>query len=195
MGRKPKDVEVPSLEAIEAELGRVDYRSRYRSALWGTFFTLVVVAAAAILIATLWLPFLRIYSASMSPTLQDKDIVCCVKTADFEAGDMLAFYYNNKILVKRVIGLPGDQIRITEDGTVYVNDVPLDEPYVAEKALGECDLVMPFEVPAGKLFVIGDQRTSSIDSRHTVIGCIAQEQIVGKLWLRVWPLERIALLD
>ncbi len=195
MGRKQKSIDIPELDVIEAELLRVKYKDRYRSALKGTIYTLVVVAAIAILVATLWLPFLRIYGTSMAPTLQDGEIICCVKTSDFDAGDIVAFYYNNKLLVKRVIGQPADWINIDEEGNVYVNEVLLDEPYLADKALGDGDLELPYQVPDGKLFVLGDHRSTSIDSRHSTVGCIAQEQIVGKIFVRIWPLDRITVFQ
>lgn len=195
MGRKQKNIDIPELDVIEAELLRVKYKDRYRSALKGTIYTLVVVAAIAILVATLWLPFLRIYGTSMAPTLQDGEIICCVKTSDFDAGDIVAFYYNNKLLVKRVIGQPADWINIDEEGNVYVNEVLLDEPYLADKALGDGDLELPYQVPDGKLFVLGDHRSTSVDSRHSTVGCIAQEQIVGKIFVRIWPLDRIAVFQ
>ncbi len=193
--RRNRNVQIPSMEAIEKELRRVKYKTRFRSSLRGTVYTLVVVAAIAILVATLWLPFLRIYGTSMAPTLQDGQIICCVKTADFEIGDIVAFYYNNKILVKRVIALSGDWIRIDEDGTVYVNDQRLEEPYLSEKSLGDGDIEMPYQVPAGKLFVMGDHRATSVDSRHSAVGCISQEQIVGRSLARLWPLDQILIFD
>ncbi len=195
MKHKTKTPEIPELNVIEAELQRLRYKDRYRSALRGTIYTLIVVAAIAILVATLWLPFLRIYGTSMTPTLQDGEIICCIKTSDFEAGDVVAFYYNNKLLVKRVIGQPGDWINIDEVGNVYVNDVMLDEPYLEEKAFGECDLELPYQVPDGKMFVMGDHRSTSVDSRHSTVGCVAQEQIVGKILIRVWPVGRITIFD
>lgn len=147
----------------------------------------------AILVATLWLPFLRIYGTSMTPTLHDGEIICCLKTSRFETGDIVAFYYNNKLLVKRVIGQPGDWVNMDEGGNVYVNDVLLEEPYLTEKVLGDGDVELPYQVPDGKLFVLGDHRAISVDSRHSAVGCIAQEQIVGKIALRIWPLDRIAV--
>lgn len=191
MRKRNRTVEVPTLEQIETELNRMKYKSRYRSVLRSTVYTLIVVAAVAILVATLWLPFLRIYGTSMTPTLQDGEIICCVKTSNFETGDIIAFYYNNKILVKRVIGQPGDWIDIKEDGTVYINQVELDEPYLVEKAFGECDLELPYQVPEGRVFVLGDHRSTSADSRSSAVGCVAQEQIVGKILVRLWPLNRI----
>ncbi len=191
MSKKHREVVVPEMNEIEAELKRVRYKSRYHTALRSTVCTLVVVAAIAVLGATLWLPFLRIYGASMAPTLQDGEIVCCVKTSKFDTGDILAFYYNNKILVKRVIAKSGDWIDIDEDGTVYVNQKRLDEPYLADKALGECDIDLPYQIPDGRVFVMGDHRTTSIDSRSSVVGCVAQEQVVGKIFLRLWPVDRV----
>jgi len=195
MRKRNRTVEVPTLEQIETELNRMKYKSRYRSVLRSTVYTLIVVAAVAILVATLWLPFLRIYGTSMTPTLQDGEIICCVKTSNFEPGDIIAFYYNNKILVKRVIGQPGDWIDIKEDGTVYINQVELDEPYLTEKAFGECDLELPYQVPEGRIFVLGDHRSTSADSRSSAVGCVAQEQIVGKIFVRLWPLNRLGVVE
>lgn len=186
-----KKQEMPSAQQLEVELKRVKYKRRYRAVLRSTVYTLITVAAVAILVATLWLPVLQIYGSSMSPTLQDGEIIFSVKTSKFAPGDVVAFYYNNKILVKRVICRPGDWIDIKEDGTVYVNDVLLDEPYLAEKALGDCNIELPFQVPDGRYFVMGDHRSTSVDSRNTAVGCVSQEQIVGKIEIRVWPLDRI----
>ena len=143
----------------------------------------------------MWLPFLRLYGTSMTPTLQDGEIICCIKSSDFSSGDIVAFYYNNKLLVKRVIGQSGDWINIDEAGNVYVNDVLLEEPYLEEKALGETDLSYPYQIPDGRIFVMGDHRATSVDSRHSAVGCVAQEQIVGKILIRIWPLDRIAIFD
>ena len=161
------------------------------SVLRSTIYTLITVAAIAVLVATLWLPVLQIYGSSMTPTLQDGEIIFSVKTADLEPGDIVAFYYNNKILVKRVICGPGDWVNIDEDGTVYVNEVRLKEPYLAEKALGDCNIELPYQVPDGKIFVMGTTAPTSVDSRNTAVGCVAQEQIVGKIIFRIWPLNRL----
>lgn len=183
--------EKPSIEQLEAELKRERYKKRYRKVLRSTVYTLVTVAAVAVLIATLWLPVLQIYGSSMTPTLQDGEILFSVKTENLETGDIVAFYYNNKILVKRVIAQPGDWVNLDESGTVYVNSVPLEEPYLTEKAVGECDIKLPYQVPDGRIFVMGDHRSTSIDSRSTAVGCVEAEQIVGKIIFRIWPLERI----
>ena len=180
---------MPSSEQIAAELERERYKHRYRSVLKSTIYTLITVAAIAVLVATLWLPVLQIYGSSMTPTLQDGEILVSTKTSDFEDGDIVAFYYNNKILVKRVICGAGDWFNITEDGTVSVNDQVLDEPYITEKSLGTCDIELPYQVPDGTHFLMGDQRDTSVDSRHSSVGCITNEQIVGKIVYRVWPFE------
>lgn len=192
---KEKNWGMPSTQQLEAELKRTKYRSRYRSVFSSTVYTLVTVAASAILVATLWLPVLQIYGSSMTPTLQDGEIIFSVKTSEFALGDITAFYYNNKILVKRVICGPGDWIDIDEDGTVYINEVRLEEPYLTEKALGDCNIDLPFQVPDGKVFVMGDHRSTSVDSRNTAVGCVAQEQIVGKIIFRIWPLSRMGYVD
>ncbi len=187
----------PSTEEIRSELDRVIYRSRFRSILSNTIFTLVVVASVAVLVATLWMPVLRIYGVSMDPSLQDKDIVVSVKESTFEPGDIVAFYYNNKILVKRAVAEAGDWVDIDENGVVYVNSVRLDEPYIAEgeKAFGDCNIELPYQVPESRIFVLGDNRDVSIDSRNTAVGCVAEEQLVGKLVFKVWPLEHFGPLS
>ncbi len=188
---KKKILERPSVKVIEKELKRVRYKSRYRTVLKSTLYTLITVAAIAVLVATLWLPVLQIYGSSMTPTLKDGQIIVSVKTAQFEPGDIVAFYYNNKILVKRVIAKQGDWIDIKEDGTVYVNDVLLNEPYVEELALGETNIELPYQVPDGRLFVMGDHRSTSVDSRNTAMGCVAEEQIVGKIVFRFYPFDEM----
>lgn len=193
---KKKPAEIPSEALLEAELKRIKYHSRYRTVLKSTIYTLITVAAIAVLVATLWLPVLQIYGSSMSPTLQDGEILFSVKTSELEQGDIVAFYYNNKILVKRVIAGPGEWVNITEDGTVYVGAsenglLELDEPYLTERAFGDANITLPYQVPDGKIFVMGDHRSTSVDSRHAEVGCVAQEQIVGKIIFRIWPLERL----
>lgn len=156
-----------------------------------TVYTLITVAAVSVLVAVLLLPVLQIYGGSMTPTLSDGNIVLSLKGSDFKSGDIIAFYYNNKILVKRVIATAGEWVEITEDGTVYVNNIAIEEPYISEKSLGECDLEFPYQVPESRLFVLGDHRNVSIDSRSTVVGCVAEEQIVGKIIFKLWPVSEI----
>ena len=187
-------VTLPTSQQLEAELQRVKYRKRYRSVLRSTVYTLITVAAVAVLVATLLLPVLQIYGSSMTPTLTDGDIVLTVKTTEFKTGDVVAFYYNNKILVKRVIAQAGEWVDITPEGDVYVGKtsgqmVLLDEPYLLEKALGDCNIELPYQVPESRVFVMGDHRSISVDSRNTAVGCVAEEQLVGKLVFRVWPLD------
>ncbi len=191
MKKKFSAVDIPATEQLEAELAREKYKKRYHSVLRSTVYTLIIVAAVAVLTATLWLPVLQIYGNSMTPTLQDGEIIFTVKTSKFEPGDVIAFYYNNKILVKRVICGPADWVNMDEDGTVYVNGTELDEPYLVDKALGDCNIQLPYQVPDGKVFVMGDHRSTSVDSRNTAVGCVAQEQIVGKIIFRIWPLNRL----
>ncbi len=185
----------PTVEEIREELHRTEYRQRYHLTLRNTIFSLVVVSALAILVATLLLPVLRTYGSSMSPTLEDGEIVFSLRTEKVKRGDVIAFYYNNKILVKRVIGTSGDWIDIDRNGIVSVNGLPIDEPYISEPALGECTIKLPYQVPEGRIFVMGDHRALSVDSRSSEIGCVAGEQIVGKLEFRVWPVERIGKIS
>lgn len=187
---KKKDLtQRPSVQQLEAELNRVRYRTRYRTVLKSTVYTLITVAAIAVLVATLWLPVLQIYGSSMTPTLQNGEIIFSMKSAEMDPGEIIAFYYNNKILVKRVIAGPGDWVDLKQDGTVYVNEELLVEPYIAEKSFGEADIDFPYQVPDGKIFVMGDHRATSVDSRHAAVGCVAEEQIVGKILFRIWPLK------
>ncbi|MGN8876046.1 signal peptidase I [Pseudoflavonifractor sp. HCP28S3_F10] len=191
MTKKRQINDAPTREQLEAELGREKYRRRYGRVLRSTIYSLITVAAAAVLVAVLLLPVLQIYGSSMADTLHDGDIVISVKGSRFESGDLIAFYYNNKILVKRVIAQAGEWVDIDENGAVSVNGRPLDEPYVKEPALGECDIELPYQVPDGRCFVMGDHRSTSVDSRSTAVGCVAQEQVVGKIVFRVWPLSAL----
>lgn len=183
------------IKELRQELRRVKYNNKFAATLFNTIGTLVVVAAAAILVANLWLPILQVTGTSMSPTLQEGQVLMASKGHDFKTGDVIAFYYNNKILVKRVIAMPGDWVNISEDGTVYVNDIAIDEPYLKEKALGDCNIELPYQVPESKIFVMGDNRSVSLDSRNTAIGCISEEQVVGRITFAIWPLSRIGKID
>lgn len=181
-------------EQLERELSRVKHKRKYRTVLKSTVYTLVVVAALAILTAVLWMPVLRIYGSSMTPTLSEGQIVVSVKGSHFKHGDVVGVYYGSKLLVKRCIATAGEWVDIDDDGNVYVNNQLLDEPYVVEKAFGECDLVLPYQVPENSIFVMGDHRATSIDSRSKSVGSIDMEDVVGRIVLRVWPLNTISLV-
>ena len=182
---------LPSLAQLEAELSREKYRNRYGKVLRSTIYSLVVVAAIAVLVATLWMPVLQIYGSSMTPALEDGEIVISVKDSTPEPGDIIAFYYNNKVLVKRIVGVPGDWIDLKEDGTVILNNEELEEPYLTEPAFGDVNIDLPYQVPDERFFVLGDHRSVSVDSRNRAVGCVAEEQVVGRIVFRVWPLSAI----
>ena len=185
--RKKRPVDLPSMEQIIRERERLRYRRRYSRTLKSTVAVLVVVAAAAVLVATLWMPVLRIYGTSMSPTLTDGQIVVTLKGSKFEPGELVAFYYGNKLLIKRVIAGPADWVDLDESGSVFVNGDLLDEPYLTAKAFGETNIELPYQVPDGRYFVMGENRATSVDSRTTALGCVADDQIVGRVVFRIWP--------
>lgn len=188
-------LEFPSVEQLEEELNREKYKKRYNQVLRSTIYTLVVVAAVAVLVATIWMPVLQIYGSSMAPTITEGNIVVSIKGAEFEPGDLVAFYLGNKILVKRCIAGPGQWVDIDEDGDVYVDGKLLEEPYLKEKALGDCNIKLPYQVPDNRYFCLGDHRSTSVDSRNNTVGCVSEEQIVGKIVFRVWPLTGFGTLE
>ena len=192
---KNKTLSLPTAKQIEAEILRERYNRKYKQVLKSTLYSLIVVAAVAVLIATLAFPVLQISGSSMEPTLNDEEIVVLIKTTNMKKGELCCFSYQNKLLIKRVIGVPGDKINIDENGNVFVNDEMIDEPYVTDKALGECDITFPCYVSENHYFVLGDHRSTSIDSRSSVIGLVSEDYIVGKIFLRIWPFERISLVN
>ena len=193
--KRPKEKPMPSLEQLKQELHRERYKKRYRRVLISTLSSLVVVAAIAALIATLMLPVLQIRGNSMEPTLNDEEIVVLIKTSNLKRGQLCCFSYQNKLLIKRIIGIPGDTISIDEKGYVYVNNVRLEEPYVYDRALGECDVTFPLSVTENHYFILGDHRSSSVDSRSSAVGLVHTEQIVGKIFFRVWPLDKMGIVE
>lgn len=193
--KEVQQLEIPTIDLLEGELKRTRYNRRYRRTLRTTIFSLLLVAAVAVIIAVLLLPVLQISSGSMENTLVDGDMVISLNNGKYKTGDIIGFYYNNVVLIKRVIATSGDWVDIAEDGTVTVNGVVLDEPYVEEKALGECNIKLPYQVPQGKCFVLGDNRIESIDSRNTAVGCISNDVVVGRLLARIWPLKSFKILN
>ena len=187
--------DLPTIEQIEKERARLRYKKRYSRTLKSTMAILLVVSALAVLVATLWMPVLRIYGSSMVPTLEDGQIVVTVKSNSFKAGDIVAFYHGNKLLIKRYVAGPADWFNIDKNGNLFINDQLLNEPYIAQKAYGETNIELPYQVPDKKYFMIGDNRSVSIDSRNTAVGCIDEEQIVGKVVFRIWPLSSFGVVE
>lgn len=199
MGRKKKEkeekvLETPTLSQLEAELEKEIHKHTFGRVMRSTIYTLLIVAAAAMLVAVTFLPVLQISGTSMTETLWNGDIVVALNGSNYSTGEVVAFYYNNNILVKRVIAVSGDWVDIDKDGNVYVNNELLEEPYVTEKALGICDITLPYQVPEGRIFVLGDHRETSVDSRSSTIGSISEEFLVGKILFRVWPLTDIGMI-
>ena len=198
MANKPKPKPKrprPAADQIERELERVENKRRFRTVLRNTFAVLASVAAVAVLVSTFLLPVMRVYSNSMTPTISENEIVIAVKTKDIRRGDIIAFYYNNRILIRRVVGMPSEMVSVDDHGVVYINDKIVGEPYVSERALGSSDIEYPFRVPDDGYFVLGDNRTASVDSRNSVVGCITQDQMVGKLLVCIWPFASIRVIQ
>ncbi|MCQ2530522.1 MAG: signal peptidase I [Lachnospiraceae bacterium] len=185
----------PDVDQLEAELTRVEHNIRFRKYLRNTIYTLIVVAACAVLVAVIFLPVLRIYGSSMTPTLNEGDIVLSIKNTNVKRGDVVGVYYGSKVLIKRCIATSLEWVDIDNEGNVIVNGEMLDEPYLTEKALGETNIDLPFQVPENTIFVMGDHRATSIDSRNTSVGCISTDDVVGKIVFRVWPLKGFGGVD
>ncbi|MFZ2460430.1 MULTISPECIES: signal peptidase I [Streptococcus] len=194
-GKSQQKFSVPQTAEIKEVYQKARYRKRFMETIRSTIFMLIVVAAFAVLVAVLFLPILRIYGKSMRGTLDRGDVVVSVKSSHFETGDIVAFYYNNNILVKRVIAEAGDWVDMKDDGTIYVNQTKLKEPYLKHKAYGQTNIKFPYQVPEDRIFVMGDNREVSIDSRNTSIGTVSDEQIVGKLVFKIWPLSEIGVIE
>ena len=177
----------PSIEELKKELKRENSKREYRNVLRNTLIVVVFVAAIAVLISSFFVTVLKVTGDSMTPTLETGQIVIAQNSKEFEVGDLLAFYYNNKVLVKRVIGSPGDWVNIDENGIVSVNGVELEEPYASDFSLEPTDISFPYQVPENRWFVLGDHRSVSIDSRSSVVGCVTKEQLIGKVVFRVYP--------
>ena len=190
-----ENIAVPSISELGEELKRENFRRRYKKLLRSTIYALIIVAAISVLIATLLLPVLQIYGTSMNPNLSEGEIVVSVKTWNIKSGDIIAFYYNNRVLVKRVVACSGDSVVISENGDVYVNNNLLSEEYLSQKSCGNSDIEYPFVVPQNSYFVLGDHRESSVDSRNSLIGCVEREEVIGKIVFRLWPLKRIGGID
>ena len=193
--KKRKITDIPTAEQLKKELSRLNYKKTFRSTLFNTFASLAVTIAVVALLSVFLFPILRVTGQGMNPTLTSDELVLCNKTAQARKGDIIAFYHNKKILLKRVIGISGDVIDISDNGTVFVNGEYLDEPYVSSNALGECDLTFPYTVPTNRYFVMGDNRVDSVDSRSSAVGCVAEENIIGRIYVIVWPFEKLGVPD
>lgn len=190
---RKKKMAFPELEEIEQELERLQNKRNYGRAMRSTIYSLVVVAAVAVLVAMLYLPVMSVSGSSMEPNMMNGDIIVGLSTDKFQTGDICCFYYNNKLLLKRIVAVAGDWVEIDGDGYVYVNGTLLDEPYVQDRSLGICDIEFPYQVPDDRVFVLGDHRSTSVDSRSSVVGCVSEEEIVGKVLVKIWPLNEMSL--
>lgn len=188
--KNKKPIELPSIEELEAEISRKKYKQNQHHLLRNALYVLITVAAVTALVAILFVPVLKTFGNSMTPTLEDGEIVAVVKTDEAKVGEMIAFYYNNKIFIKRVIALGGSVVDMDEDGNVFVDGAPLEEPYLTEKSAGSGDVEFPYEVPNGMYFVLGDNRVTSADSRNSILGCVDPDDMLGRVLFRVWPLDR-----
>lgn len=195
MNRVKTDDSLPTLDQLKAELARESYKGKYKRTLRSTLSVLIVTASVVVLLAFLIFPVFRIYGTSMSPTINEGEIVVSLKGSKFDCGDVIVLSFNNKLLVKRVIAGPGEWLDIDLDGNVYVDGKLIDEPYLREKAFGDCNISLPYQVPDGRYFVMGDNRATSQDSRNSVVGCIAEEQIIGRALLRLWPFDAFGLIE
>ncbi len=190
MEKTEKTIDLPSSGQVEKEYLKNKYKNKYRKMLGSTISALIVVAAVAVLISTFFLPVIQVTGESMSPTLADGDVLVLIDDNKYSRGDLSCILWGNKKLLKRIIGMPGESISIDSNGNVYINDELLDEPYITEKFLGECDIEFPYQIPDGKVFVLGDNRITSVDSRNSAIGCIGEDQIMGRMWFKIWPLKK-----
>ena len=188
--KNKKPIELPSIEELEAEISRKKYKQNQHHLLRNALYVLITVAAVTALVAILFVPVLKTFGNSMTPTLEDGEIVAVVKTDEAKVGEMIAFYYNNKIFIKRVIALGGSVVDMDEAGNVFVDGAPLEEPYLTEKSAGSGDVEFPYEVPDGMYFVLGDNRVTSADSRNSILGCVDPDDMLGRVLFRVWPLDR-----
>lgn len=190
--KKPRTItSLPTMEQIDAERQRLRYRKRFGGALRSTIYVLVVVAAVSVLLSTLCFPVFKIYGNSMVPAVNEGEILVSVKGSSFQCGDVVVLNFNNRLLVKRVIAGPGQWVNIDKNGNVYVDRVLIDEPYLqeGEKALGDCTIKLPYQVPDGRYFVMGDNRSVSQDSRSAIVGSIEKSEIIGRAVFKVWPLS------
>lgn len=179
----------PTKKEIKDELNRINYKARYGTLLKSTLYTIIIIAAISAIISTLVMPVLQISGNAMEPKYKNGDIVVSIKTKNLKSGDIVAFYHGNKILVKRVIATSGDWVNIDKTGVVYVNGQKLEEKYLTVKGLGETDIKYPYQVPNESYFVLSDDRTNNIDSRLEEIGSVKQDDLIGKVLFKVWPLS------
>ena len=183
-------MERPTTQEFKKEYSRLRKKQEFHQGLGRVIRILVVVAAISIIIATVFFSIMQVRGSSMSPTMEENEIIIVNRYSDVKKGDLIAFYYNNKVLLKRVIGISGDMVDMDDEGNVYVNNEKIEEEYLEEKDYGTPDITFPYQVPDGRYFVMGDHRSVSIDSRYQIIGTVSSEQLIGKVKFRIWPITR-----
>ena len=136
-----------------------------------------------------------VYGTSMAPSLVEGDLVLAIPKSLPVTGDLVSFNNGDRVLIKRAIGCPGDEISVSEDGRVTLNGIELNESYALFTEGDAGDVSYPLTVPEHFYFVMGDNRANSVDSRYSVLGMVSEQDINGRIFLRLWPMRRLQVFD